>query len=120
MGFIHVAGDLARARVRNVDYLSWSLWYGSGGTRGQRGVGFLLHNKWTDYVSIYKPMSDRLAFLDVAISKKLTVRCFSVYMPHSEYPDQDVEVVYTMLDDAILLVGSVAMQVFWAVTSMPR
>ena len=55
------------------------LWYGSGGMRGQRGVGFLLHKKWKDNVCIFKPISERLGFLDIVISEGSTVRFFNIH-----------------------------------------
>ena len=35
--------------------------------------------------------------LDVKLTNE-TVSIFSVYMPHADYPDEDVDVVYAQLD----------------------
>ena len=37
-------------------------WFGSGGTRGTRGVGLLLHGRWTH--ALFRPVSERLCVLD--------------------------------------------------------
>ena len=70
-------------------------WFGSGGTRGTRGVGILLHSRWTHF--LFRAVSERLCVLDVKLTSE-TVSIFSVYMPHADYPDEDVDVVYTQLD----------------------
>ena len=70
-------------------------WFGSGGTRGTRGVGILLHSRWAH--ALFRPVSERLCVLDVKLTNE-TVSIFSVYMPHADYPDEDVDVVYAQLD----------------------
>ena len=67
-------------------------WFGSGGTLGTRGVGILLHSRWAHV--LFRPVSERLCVLDVKLTNE-TVSIFSVYMPHADYPDEDVDVVYT-------------------------
>ena len=58
-------------------------------------MGILLHSRWTHV--LLRPVSERLCVLDVKLTSE-TVSIFSVYMPHAEYPDEDVDVVYTQLD----------------------
>ena len=70
-------------------------WFGSGGTRGTRGVGILLHSRWAH--ALFRPVSERLCVLDVKLTSE-TVSIFSVFMPHADYPDEDVDVVYAQLD----------------------
>ena len=70
-------------------------WFGSGGTRGTRGVGILLHSRWAHV--LFRPVSERLCVLDVKLTNE-TVSIFSVYMPHADNPDEDVDVVYAQLD----------------------
>ena len=74
-------------------------WFGSGGIRGQTGVGFLLNGRWRH--TAFKPISNRVAFLDVQIAKGLNMRVFGVYMPHSLMPDEDVEGVYASIEGAL-------------------
>ena len=71
-------------------------WFGSGGSLRQRGVGFLLHSRWTH--KLFKPISDRIAVLDICVSKGTTFRFIAVYMPHSGQPDENVDAVYAALD----------------------
>ena len=73
-------------------------WFGCGGTRGQNGVGFFLHSKhsYDKFVCI----SDRVAFLDVKLGDT-RFRFIAVYMPHSGYAEQNVDFVYTQLEEII-------------------
>ena len=64
-------------------------------TRSTRGVGILLHSRWAH--ALFRPVSERLYVLDVKLTNEL-VSIFSVYMPHADYPDEDVDVVYAQLD----------------------
>ena len=72
--------------------------FGSGGTRRQNGVGFLLHREhsYDKFVCI----SDRIAFLDVKLGN-ISFRIVAVHMPHTGYDDQNVEVVHTQLEEII-------------------
>ena len=72
--------------------------FGSGGTRGTRGVGILLHSRWTH--ALFRPVSERLCVLDVKLTSE-TVSIFSVYMPHADYSDEDVDVDYAQLDSEV-------------------
>ena len=62
---------------------------------GTKGVGILLHSRSTHV--LFRPVSERLCVLDVKLMSE-TVSIFSVFMPHAEYPDADVDVVYTQFD----------------------
>ena len=70
-------------------------WFGSGGTRGQRGIGFLLHSRWQH--SFFKPLSERCAVIGIRVTPKCRLRVIGTYMPHAAQPDEDVDVVYAML-----------------------
>ena len=52
------------------------MWFGSGGTRVARGVGLVLHSRWS--YSAFKPVSDRLCYLDVELNDTTTVRIHGV------------------------------------------
>ena len=75
------------------------IWYGSGGLRGSRGVGMLLHRRWS-HLS-FKPLSERLCVLDVRLPD-FVVRICGTYMPHSLYSDSDVEAVYAALEGEVV------------------
>ena len=83
-------------RVETWETESGHNWFGSGGTKGERGVGFLLHKRWQ--ALLFKPLSDRVAVLDLRIASKRCIRVIAVYMPHSGHKDEDVDVVYSALD----------------------
>ena len=75
-------------------------WLGSGGTEGQRGVGFLLHRRWKRF--LFKPVSERLAVLDLTVAPSKVLRLSTAYMPHAGESDDDDEVLYQQLSDKIL------------------
>ena len=54
-----------------------------------------MHSRWTHV--LFKPVSERLSVLDVKLRSEI-ISIFSVYMPHADYPDEEVDVVYTQLD----------------------
>ena len=58
-------------------------------------MGILLHSRWAH--ALFRPVSERLCVLDVKLTNE-TVSIFSVYMPHADCPDEDVDVVYAQLD----------------------
>ena len=72
-------------------------WLGSGGTKRQRGVGFLLHARWKH--SRFKPLSERIGVIDVKLTCKTVVRVIGIYMPHGAKPDEDVEQVYSLIEE---------------------
>ena len=72
-------------------------WFGSGGSARSCGVGVLLNKRWVH--TLFRPLSNRLAILDVKISSLGVLRCAAVYMPHVERPDEEVDVVYAQLED---------------------
>ena len=68
------------------------------GIRGSVVVGlsrYNLHSRWAH--ALFRPVSERLCVLDVKLTNE-TVSIFSVYMPHADYLDEDVDVVYAQLD----------------------
>ena len=72
-------------------------WFGSGGTRGRCGVGFLLHSRWNH--SFFRPISERCACLGIRINRQLLIHAIGAYMPHGGHQDYEVEAVYAELDD---------------------
>ena len=67
-------------------------WFGSGGSKRSKGVGFLLHSRWSH--KSFNPVSERLATLDIQFAKHHDFRFIAVYMPHGGHDDLDVEAVY--------------------------
>ena len=59
-------------------------WFGSGDSKGQRGVGFVLHSRWRH--SLFKPISDRAAVLDFCAHQGIKIRAIAVYMPLAAEP----------------------------------
>ena len=71
-------------------------WYGSGGSKGSKGVGVLLHRR--SQALQFESVDSRLCRLDISVAG--VILCIvAVYMPHGNYSDDDVEAVYECLDD---------------------
>jgi exonuclease III len=73
-------------------------WFGSGGNKGQRGIGFLLHHRWKH--ESFRAISSRAAFLDVRI-RSVRYRIFGLYFPHALMPDDEVEAVYASIESDV-------------------
>ena len=65
---------------------------GSGGSKGSCGVGFLLNKDMKP--SNFTAVSERLAVLDIS-----GVRILGVYLPDTNRPDDDVELVYLQMEE---------------------
>ena len=71
-------------------------WFGSGGSRGRCGVGYLLNRKLTLFH--FNPISARVATLDVRSDLGVKWRIIGVYMPYSMQPQEDVDATYAIID----------------------
>ena len=60
--------------------------YGSGGTRGSCGIGFLINNRWTKHCC--DTINNRLALLELALSSSVCLVIAGVYMPHAKHASQ--------------------------------
>ena len=75
------------------------VWHGSGGIKGKRGVGFLLHKRWAETSEpLFITISPRLASLTIYIAS-ISLCIIGVYMPHSKICDSEVDVVYACIDE---------------------
>ena len=70
-------------------------WYGSGGTRGKCGVGFLVHERHSK--SSFTAVSNRIACLDIKLGGK-RFRVLGAYVPDCGHPDDEVELVLQRLE----------------------
>ena len=71
-------------------------WFGSGGSKGQCGVGFLLHSRWKHI--LFKPCSNRAAALDLCLAKTLEIRFVAAYFPHGGHLDEEVDALYASIE----------------------
>ena len=82
----------------NVQVRGNHMFYGSGGRRGQRGVGFLVHERLGKHK--FTAVYERIAVLELAGRMgKFWIIC--VYMPDATYPDETVSLVYQMLEELL-------------------
>ena len=72
----------------------------SGHESGRRGVGILLHKRWREHLIAFKPVSERICYLDVKIAG-VRYRFVSVYFPDSTYSDMEVQKVYDELSEIV-------------------
>ena len=75
------------------------VWHGSGGIKGKRGVGFLLHKRWAETSKpLFIAISPRLASLTIDIAS-ISLCIIGVYMPHSGMCDSEVDAVYACINE---------------------
>ena len=70
-------------------------WFGSGGSNGRCGVGYLFKKRCTQIQ--FRPISTRAAALDVQSNRNVKWRIIGVYMPHSMQPQDDVDATYATI-----------------------
>ena len=73
-------------------------WLGSGGVRGSRGVGFLLHKRWQH--KEFRAVTERLGVLDVSVGSTV-LSLLGIYMPHGSCDDDEVEAAYSILENEL-------------------
>ena len=71
---------------------------GAGHDCGRKGVGILVHERWSKNILRFKLVSERVCFLDVKIFG-MNLRFVSVYFPDNTYPDAEVQQVYDTLSE---------------------
>lgn len=69
---------------------------GAGGKKGGKGVGIILHRRWTKGVTAFHAINERLCAIDVNIFDR-RIRFIAVYMPHGGCDDEEVEGTYSLL-----------------------
>ena len=73
---------------------------GAGGTKGSNGIGILLNRRLVHGFRAFHATGKRLRAMDVDVLGQ-RFRFISVYMPHGGYDDEDVEGVYSQLDELL-------------------
>ena len=69
------------------------LFANAGCEAGRRGVGFLVHRKWTKFLQSFTPINERVATLTLR-KNQFRIKIIGVYFPHSGYSDESVQQVY--------------------------
>ena len=98
---------LAETKRRGVDLIelkggSWL--YNQGRTednKSAKGVGFLIHAKFKNYVKEIKSYSNRVVALNIQLARNDTMCVIQVYAPTTDYEDSEVETFYEDIDKAI-------------------
>ncbi|KAL0860435.1 hypothetical protein ABMA27_009824 [Loxostege sticticalis] len=60
----------------------------------QHGVGLLINKRLNNNIMTIDSVSDRVLYLTLSITKKVTLKVVQVYAPTSKAPDEDIEQVY--------------------------
>jgi hypothetical protein len=81
---------MERSQRRAVRDEQWSLVYGIRGTKGQKGVGILLHKRWRDAMRAFRPVNERICWAEMDTGEK-QLAFIAIYMPHGGCPDHEVE-----------------------------
>ena len=76
------------------------LFMASGGSKGQKGVGILVHRRWKKAVWKFQPVNNRVCSvnIDTGVQKLALI---AVYMPHGGCNDNEVEQTYTLLSKTV-------------------
>eukprot|EP00057_Strongylocentrotus_purpuratus_P009229 XP_011663703.1 PREDICTED: uncharacterized protein LOC105438068 [Strongylocentrotus purpuratus] len=69
--------------------------------KNAKGIGFLIHNKFKDYVKGVKSYSNRVAAMKIQLTGKDEMCIIQVYAPTSDYDDITVEEFYEDINKAI-------------------
>ena len=69
--------------------------------KNAKGIGFLIHNKFKDYVKEVKSYSNRVAAMKIQLTGKDEMCIIQVYAPTSDYDDITVEEFYEDINKAI-------------------
>ena len=65
-----------------------------------RGVAILVHKKWTNHITKFRAVNERVAAVDIR-HKQIRLRIISAYFPHSGYGDEEVQNMYNTLSELI-------------------
>ena len=74
--------------------------YYVGKTKGQKGVGFLVHKRYKHQIKEFIGISERIALLRMEVSNKQTT-IIQIYAPTEASTDEEIESFYRELDDTI-------------------
>ena len=66
---------------------------GSGHNSNNRGVAFMIHNRWRQHIQQFTPVDERIAYIDINITS-MKFRLITAYFPHSGYGDAHVQRMY--------------------------
>jgi endonuclease/exonuclease/phosphatase family metal-dependent hydrolase len=66
----------------------------------RRGVGFLVHRKWSSFIQEFVPLNERVSYLRLKVGRKTFV-VIGAYFPHTGYPDHDVEEMYATISSIL-------------------
>ena len=88
-----------------IEELTGGAWlYNMGKTeenKEAKGIGFLIHGKFKDYVKDIKRHSNRVISLIVQLTGNKQMCVIQVYAPTSEYDDEEVKQMYEEINTAI-------------------
>ena len=71
-----------------------NIFYNSGNSKKQDGVGFLIHEKLRSNIEGFKAISDRVASVVIRISKSYKIKLIQVYAPTSVSPQVELDNFY--------------------------
>ena len=71
------------------------LFYHKGKENGKfGGVGFLINQKLAGNILKFSSVSDRIAWIEIKLSKRYSLKVIQVYAPTSQCPDEEIESFY--------------------------
>lgn len=77
------------------------LYYTGNENETYGGVGFLIRKNLIPYITTYKSVSDRVAYIILELPKENKIKLIQVYAPTTTHQDEEVEIFYESLTTAI-------------------
>ena len=78
-----------------------ALYTSNGNQRGGSGTGFLINKSMVNRIVSFEAINDRISVLVMKINKLHSMTLVQVYMPTSDYDDDEVEEVYELIEQAM-------------------
>ena len=91
---------LSEVRRKGIGMLNLSghLLFYSGTEDGRTsGVGFIINRKWVHQISNMQGITDRLAKPEIELSKRYSMQIIQIYALTIEYPDEEIEELYSSI-----------------------
>ena len=107
-----------RDDVEEVEFESRHVFYGSGGSKGSCGTGFLMNSKLK--VNNFCAISPRLCTMDILLAHNFSLRVCAVYMPDGFRPEWEVDMMYLQLDEVVRAARTDGVNIVIGGTSMRK
>ena len=91
--------EVRRKRIGtlNLHLLGHLLFYSGTEVGRTSGVGFIINRKWVNHISNMQGITGRMATPEIELSKRYSMQIIQIYAPTIEYPDEEIEELYSSI-----------------------